>query len=110
MTGRELASALSAEVIAGTAGLEREMQGCYIGDLMSLAMAALEENNVWITIQTNKNVVAVAALKEAGCVLLADGCRLDADAAAKAEEEEIPVLVSEKSAYQLALQLGAFGI
>lgn len=90
--------------------LEKEVSGCYIGDLMSLAMAKLEENNVWITIQTNLNVVAVAALKEAGCVILADGCVPDANAAAKAETEEIPILLSEDSAYTLALRLGVLGI
>ncbi len=87
-----------------------EVSGCYIGDLMSLAMARLEEGNVWITIQTNLNVVAVAALKEAGCVILADGAMPDEDAKAKAESEEIPILVSEKSAYTLAKELGALSV
>ena len=87
-----------------------EVSGCYIGDLMSLAMARLEEGNVWITIQTNLNVVAVAALKEAGCVILADGAEPDADAKAKADAEEIPILISEKSAYTLAKELGALSI
>ena len=89
---------------------EGEVSGCYIGDLMSLAMARLEEGNVWITIQTNLNVVAVAALKEAGCVILADGAIPDEDAKAKAESEKIPILVSEKSAYTLAKELGALSV
>jgi hypothetical protein len=40
---------------------KREIKGCYIGDLLSLAMAKVEEDNVWITIQTNLNIVAVAS-------------------------------------------------
>ncbi|MBO5364464.1 MAG: hypothetical protein J6A56_03255 [Clostridia bacterium] len=108
MNVSELKEKLGLTQVAGTdAG---EVSGCYIGDLMSLAMARLEEGNVWITIQTNLNVVAVAALKEAGCVILADGAEPDADAKAKAEAEGIPILVSKKSAYTLAKELGALSV
>ncbi len=104
----ELIEKMGLTLVAGTES--KEVSGCYIGDLMSLAMARLEEGNVWITIQTNLNVVAVAALKEAGCVILADGAVLDGDAKAKADSEEIPVLASEKSAYTLAKELGALSV
>lgn len=106
MKVKELAEKIGLDIVAGKDGAEKEIAGCYIGDLMSLAMARVEEGNVWITIQTNINVVAVAALKEAGCVILADGCVPDENASQKADEEDIPVLVSEKSAYELALCLG----
>lgn len=84
--------------------------GCYIGDLMSLAMARLEEGNLWITIQTNLNVIAVAALKEAAGVILADGAVPDANALAKAKEEGIFLYTSEQSAYELAKALGELGV
>ncbi len=104
----ELKEKLELTIVAGPE--DGELSGCYIGDLMSLAMARLEEGNIWITIQTNLNVVAVAALKEAGCVILADGAVPDKDAVAKAEEEDICLLTSEESAYNIAKQLGALGI
>lgn len=104
----EIAEKLNLTLVAGSQ--DREVSGCYIGDLMSLAMARLEEENAWITIQNNLNVVAVAALKEAGCVILADGVVPDAEAQAKADDEEIAILTSDKSAYQLALELGALSI
>ncbi|MBQ4146005.1 MAG: AraC family transcriptional regulator [Clostridia bacterium] len=110
MNVKELAEKIGLNIVAGQDGVEKEVAGCYIGDLMSLAMARVEEGNVWITIQTNINVVAVAALKEAACVILADGCVLDENAAQKADDEGIPVLVSDKSAYELALQHGELKI
>lgn len=106
MKVKELAEKIGLEIVAGKEGAEKDVSGCYIGDLMSFAMARVEEGNAWITIQTNINVVAVAALKEAGCVILADGCTLDENASQKADEEEISVLVSDKSAFELALCLG----
>lgn len=95
---------------AAVSGADNEVTGCYIGDLMSLAMAKLQEGNVWITIQTNVNAVAVAVLKEAACIITADGFILDDTALKKAESEEVTVFTSEKSAYELAKLLGELGI
>lgn len=110
MKASELVKELGLKIKAGEAGLGREVDGCYIGDLMSLAMAKVEENNVWITIQTNPNIVAVSVLKEAGCVILADNSEPDENATAKANDEDIPVLSTEMSAYELAKKLGELGI
>ncbi len=104
-----VAEALNLTQITGK-GTDCEITGCYIGDLMSLAMARLEEGEIWITIQTNLNVVAVSVLKEAGCVILADGAQPDADTKAKAEAEGVALFTSEKSAYILAKELGALGV
>ena len=69
MNIKEVAQKLNLTVAAGGDGMDVPVTGCYIGDMMSLAMAQLEEGYIWITIQTNLNVVAVASLKEAGCVI-----------------------------------------
>ncbi|MBQ2613768.1 MAG: hypothetical protein IJB80_00345 [Clostridia bacterium] len=110
MNIQELCKELNLTPVAGESGMDKEISGCYIGDLMSLAMAHLEEGYVWITIQSNLNVVAVSALKEAACVILADGVTLDANATVKADEEALAVFTTEDSAYTLAKKLGALGI
>lgn len=104
----ELAQQLGCKIICGDT--QREVNGCYIGDLLSLAMSRVQKDNVWITIQTNINVAAVATLTEAGCVLLCDGFQPDAAMLKKAELEEIAVLGSEKTAYELAGALTGLGI
>ena len=106
----ELKEKIGAVLCAGEDGLEKEISGCYIGDLLSLAMARVSEKNAWITIQTNVNVIAVSALTEAGCVILAEGLKPDENALAKANAEGITVLSSEKTAYELAKELCALGI
>lgn len=106
----ELAEQLGLKIICGGAGLERALRGCYIGDLLSLAMSRVQKDNVWITIQTNINVAAVASLTEAGCVLLCDGFTPDENMLQRAELEEIAVLGSEKTAYELAGALTGLGI
>ena len=110
MNVSELKEKLNLTLCAGEDGLSKEVSGCYIGDLLSLAMARVSEKNVWITIQTNVNVIAVSALTEAGCVILAEGLKPDENALSKASSECIPVLSSEMTAYELAKELAALGI
>ena len=100
MNVKELSELIKGKIICGND--EKELEGCYIGDLLSLAMSKVQENNIWITIQTNINSVAVASLTEAGCIVICDGFTLDENARVKAEEEEISVITSELSAYEIA--------
>lgn len=95
---------------AGEGGLDRELEGCYIGDLMSLAMTGVHEDMVWITIQTNINVAAVASLADAACVIIADRAVPDEATVKKANELQLPLLTTEMTAYETAKALAALGI
>lgn len=110
MNVSELAKKLGCEIVCGRGGAERELSGCYIGDLLSLAMSRVRKNNVWITIQTNINIAAVATLTEAGCIIICDGFTPDENTAKRADSEDIPIMTSDKSAYELATVLSGYGI
>lgn len=110
MTVREVTERISARVFAGSGLLGGEVEGCYIGDLLSLAMSRVQHKNIWITIQTNMNIAAVAALADAGCIIIADGFEPDAETVKKAEIQDIVILGSELSAYELAIRLSECGI
>ena len=110
MTVSELTEKTGFQLAAGESGSSNEITGCYIGDLLSLAMARVEEGTAWVTIQTNINIVAVAALQDAACIIIADGFSPDDNTAAKANEEGIPILTTEKPAYDIAKALSALGI
>jgi Na+-translocating ferredoxin:NAD+ oxidoreductase RNF subunit RnfB len=110
MTVNDLVKKLGLRVAAGSQGLEKEVSGGYASDLLSDVMAGAEPGAVWVTIQVHQNVVAVAVLKELGAVLLAGGRQPDADALAKADEEGVPILLSEQNAFALAGKLYALGL
>ena len=110
MNVKELAELLGCKIVCGESGAHKNVSGCYIGDLLSLAISKVQKDNVWITIQTNINIAAVASLTEAGCILICDGFAPDKNTAAKADTEEIPILSSEESAYRLAALLSENGI
>ena len=55
---------LSLNVFSGQEGLEKEVTGGYSSDLLSDVMGHAEAGKIWITIQTHKNVLAIASLKD----------------------------------------------
>lgn len=81
---------------------EREVEGIYIGDLLSWVMGRAKENDAWITIMSNINVVAVAALSDVSCVVLAEDVKLQEDVIAKANEKGINILFSSLPAFDTA--------
>lgn len=80
---------------------DREITGCYTGDLLSWVMSHAEQGNVWITIMNNVNITAVASLCDVACVVLAEGVGISDEILKKANENEIVIFTSDKSAYEL---------
>ena len=84
---------------------ERIINGVYIGDLLSFVMSSCSADNAWITIMSNINVIAVASLTDASCVILTEGVTLEEDVANEAERKGINVLSTDKTAYETAIIL-----
>ncbi len=96
---------LDLTLISGTT--PEEFEGVYAGDLLSRAMSRVEEGNIWITIMSNVNVIAVASLTEVAAVILAEGVRLPDDVKAAAEEKGISVYSSDMTAYELCAKISS---
>lgn len=96
----ELKEALSLTTITEESG-DRMFTNIYAGDLLSRAMSHVKADNLWITIMTNRNVIAVASLADAAAVILAEGVSLLPDALEAAQENGITVYSSEKSVFEL---------
>ena len=94
----------------GSSGLDREALGGYCGDLLSDVMANARKGSVWLTVQSHRNIVAVAVLGELAAVILVNGRLPDDDTRAKAEAEGIPILLSPLPAYETAGKLHEIGI
>ncbi len=84
---------------------QREIKGGYVGDLLSWVMGRASADDAWITIMSNRNVIAVAALADVACVILAEGVIPDEEFVKTAEEKGINILSSEADAYRLAVML-----
>ncbi len=109
MTVEALAKTLSLTPLH-VADPARDIDGAYIGDLLSWVMGRAKADSVWITIMSNVNVCAVASLADVACVILAEGAEPDPPALDAARQRGINLYASEKTAYALAAALAACGI
>ena len=76
MTVNELCEKCGFAAVALPDG-DREVTGCYIGDLLSWVMGRAAADNAWITIMSNVNILAVASLADASCIILSEGVTVD---------------------------------
>ena len=90
--------------------LDTQVSCGYTCDLLSWVMAHGKQGMAWITVQTHMNVIAVATLLDMACVILPENIAIEQATLDKATEEEIPVLGSGKTSYELAGLLYAQGV
>lgn len=105
MTVKQLVEKLELKVLAGADGLDRKVQGCYICDLLSWVMSRGDKDNVWITVQTNINIIAVALMTEISCIIIPEDIEVDSQTIGKAQQENIPLLSSNLSSFQLVKKM-----
>ena len=109
MTVSELQAALSLTPIAIPDG-DREAEGVYIGDLLSWVMGRAQSGNVWLTIMSNLNIVAVATLSDVSCILLCEGVTLDESVRSTADAKGVNILSTPMTAYEVARKLMELGL
>lgn len=96
---------LNLKVIAGAEGLQNEVTGGYTSDLLSDVMGNVDEGQVWITLQTHRNVMAVASLKEVAAVIIVKGLEAEESTVNQSNDEGIPLLSSDLETFELSGQL-----
>lgn len=104
MTVKELTEKLNLKILT-EGDPDREVTGCYCGDLLSWVMSRAREGDAWITVMGNVNAVAVAVLSDCACIILSENAALDEQAKEKALQQDICFLQSDKNAYELAVAI-----
>lgn len=105
MKVKDIVNALGLEVCSGKEGLENEITGGYTSDLLSDVMGNADEGKIWITLQTHKNTIAVASLKELAAIILVKGYKPEEDTALQSDNEKIPILGSTEQAFEISGKL-----
>ncbi len=106
----DLVHGLSLEVRSAHDSLDCEVTGGYSSDLLSDVIAHAVEGDLWITLQTHVNVVAVASMKGLCGVVLVNGREPAQETIEKAEAEGVPILLSKLPAFELAGRLHQLGV
>jgi len=110
MTLGEIAEELALSVQAAGDRLDVTVTGGYASDLLSCVMAKARAGNVWVTLQSHLNIVAVAALLQLVGIIVTEGMSLDEATLQKANEEGIPILTTPHTTFTVVGQLAQLGI
>ena len=101
----ELAETLQLELLTEPDYDDREITGCYIGDLLSWVMGRAKPQDVWITVMSNVNIVAVASLADAACVVVSEDVPIEDAVLQKANMQDVVILRSPLPIYELGLRV-----
>ncbi|MBP6428944.1 MAG: serine kinase [Bacteroidales bacterium] len=107
MTVRELKEKLDLRIISGEEGLDNVIDGGYTSDLLSDVMGNAEMGQCWITLQTHKNIMAIASLKDLACIVLVKDLEPNQDTIEQSNEEGIPILSTSKEAFEITGEIFA---
>ncbi len=105
MTPIQLAEALQLKIVTKGDGDERQIDGIFCCDLLSIVMGKAKSDAVWITVMSNINTVAVAVLSDVSCVIISEGSPVDDDMAKKAEQQGVCLLQSDLPSFELSLAI-----
>ncbi|NOQ25096.1 MAG: serine kinase [Bacteroidales bacterium] len=101
----DIINSLDLELLCGQSGIENEITGGYVSDLLSDVMGNAKEGQVWITLQTHKNVMAIASLKDLAAVILVKGFNPDEDTVKQSNQEGVPILRAKENTFEIAGKL-----
>ncbi|MFH1297616.1 MAG: DRTGG domain-containing protein [Bacteroidota bacterium] len=89
---------------------DKEVSGVFISDMLSDVMSSAEMGNIWLTVQTHKNVVSAANLIDIAAVIVTHGKEVPADTVELANRFHVIILSSPLSSFQLASKLVESGL
>jgi predicted transcriptional regulator len=105
ITITDIINELKPDVITGSEKLRKAVTGAYASDLLSDVMGKAREGEVWITMQTHPNILAVAALKELSAILIVNGGKPGKEMIDAAERESIVLLGTVEKAFTVCGKL-----
>ncbi|MCX7745897.1 MAG: DRTGG domain-containing protein [Clostridia bacterium] len=110
MNVRDFVKQFDLKVVSGENNLDKEISGVYVCDLLSWVMSHANRGDIWITVLTHLNVVAVAMLTEVSCIVIPEGIDIEEATIKKAGQEGIILLSTSMSAYEVCCQAFQSGI
>lgn len=105
MKVKELVAKMDLTVFGGASGLDREIHGGYVSDLLSDVMGSADEGNLWVTLQAHRNVVGIAALKDLAAVVIVKGFAPNAETIEDSDREGVPLLGTSLETFEVAGRL-----
>ena len=107
---KEIVEKRGLTVLVGAEHLDADVTGGYVADLLSCVIAGAKPHDLWVTLQTHVNIVAVASLKEVAGIVVAEGAIVPDATLEKATQQGVVMLCSPQPIYETVKQLVALGL
>jgi serine kinase of HPr protein (carbohydrate metabolism regulator) len=108
VTVKDLAKKLSLKALNDVN--DKEVEGAFISDMLSDVMAGAKAGNVWVTVQTHKNVIAAANLVDVPAIIVVRGKTVPEDTMQMADRVGVTIFTTELDSFQIAVKLYEAGI
>ena len=108
MTTQELIDLLGLKALSTFE--HREVNGVFISDMLSDVMAGAKSGNLWITVQTHKNIVPAANLVDAAAIVITNGKSVPQETIELANKHDIAILSTEMQTFELVGRLYSLGL
>jgi hypothetical protein len=89
---------------------DTEVEGAFISDMLSDVMAGAKAGNVWVTVQTHKNIAAAANLVDVPAIIVVRGKKVPEDTLEMAGKAGITVFNTDLDSFHIAVKLYEAGI
>ena len=108
MTINEVAANLGLKPISKVE--DREVNGVFVSDMLSDVMAGAESGNLWVTVQTHKNIIPAANLVDISALIITNGKKVPDDTIELANKHHIAVFTTSMKTFELVGKLYGLGL
>ncbi len=108
MTVKELQSKLKLNALNEVG--DTEVDGAFVSDMLSDVMAGAKAGNVWVTVQTHKNIVAAANLVDVPAIIVVRGKKVPEDTVQMADRVGVALFNTDLDTFQVAVKLFEAGV
>jgi hypothetical protein len=102
MTLRNLITKLPFEVLTKNCNFDITFQHVYASDLLSNALASVNPDTAWITVQVHQNILGIASIKQCPIIIFSEGATPDPSVISLAEEKGIFLATSSYPTFELS--------
>ena len=108
MTVKDLESKLNLKALNDAT--DTEVEGAFISDMLSDVMAGAKAGNVWVTVQTHKNIIAAANLVDVPAIIVVRAKKVPEDTLQMADRVGVTIFTTDLDSFQVAVKLYEAGV
>lgn len=110
MNLKEIINKLNLVPVDDSVAIDKDIKNAYCSDMLSDVMGNAKETSLWITLQTHQNIIGVAVMKEIAGIIFVNDRKPEAETIKKAKFQDIPLLLTNKSAFTICGLLYEMGL